>query len=76
MLLQEERRDQGRRLEQLLGIPQRNHQALRNQFRNSFVGLAPELRREEISRQTCRGCLRGRRRPLRGAPPISALGLE
>ena len=33
MLLQEERRNQGRRMEQLLGIPQRDHQALRNQVR-------------------------------------------
>lgn len=51
MLLQQERADQGRKLEQLLGIPQPDHQALRNQFRNRFVGLALEaLRREEISR--------------------------
>ena len=51
MLLQQERTDQTRKLEQLLGIPQPDHQALRNQFRNRFVGLALEaLRREEISR--------------------------
>ena len=51
MLLQQERGDQGRKLEQLLGIPQPDHQALRNQFRNRFMGLALEaLRREEISR--------------------------
>ena len=51
LLLQQERGDQGRKLEQLLGIPQPDHQALRNQFRNRFVGLALEaLRREEISR--------------------------
>ena len=51
MLLQQERTGQGRRLEQLLGISQPDHQALRNQFRNRFVGLALEAhRREEISR--------------------------
>ena len=51
ILLQQERGDQGRKLEQLLGIPQPDRQALRNQFRNRFVGLALEaLRREEISR--------------------------
>ena len=51
MLLQQERTDQTRKLEQLLGIPQPDHQALRNQFRNRFVGLALEARRrEEISR--------------------------
>ena len=51
MLLRQERTGQGRKLEQLLGIPQPDHHALRNQFRNRFVGLALEaLRREEISR--------------------------
>ena len=51
MLLDQERAEQGGKLEQLLGIPQPDHQALRNQFRNRFVGLALEaLRREEISR--------------------------
>ena len=51
MLLRQERTGHGRKLEQLLGIPQPDHQALRDQFRNRFVGLALEaLRREEISR--------------------------
>ena len=51
MLLRQETTGHGRKLEQLLGIPQPDHQALRNQFRNRFVGLALEaLRREEISR--------------------------
>ena len=51
VLLEQERADHGRRLEQLLGLPERDHHALRNEFRNRFLGLALEaFRREEISR--------------------------
>ena len=51
LLLRQEQAEHGRRLERILGIPEPDHQALRNQFRNRFVGLALEaLRRKEISR--------------------------
>ena len=51
-LLEQERMDKGRKLEQLMGIPEPNHQALRNEFRDRFVGLALEaLRRKRISRE-------------------------
>ena len=51
LLLRQERAEYGRKLERILGIPEPDHQALRNQFRNRFVGLALEaLRRQEISR--------------------------
>ena len=41
----------GREVEQLLGLPEPDHQAQRNTFRDRFLGLALEaLRREEISR--------------------------
>ena len=50
-LLEQERADQGWRLERLLGIPEPDHRALRDEFRNRFIGLALEaLRREAISR--------------------------
>lgn len=50
-LLEQERMDRGRKLEQLMGIPEPDHQALRNEFRDRFVGLALEaLRRRRISR--------------------------
>ncbi len=50
-LLEQERMDKGRKLEQLLGFPEPDHQALRNEFRDRFVGLALEaLRRKRISR--------------------------
>lgn len=51
LLLRQERAEQGRKLERILGIPEPDHQALRNLFRNRFVGLALEaLRRQQISR--------------------------
>ena len=41
----------GRALEHLLGLPEPDHQAQRNAFRDRFLGLSLEaLRREEISR--------------------------
>ena len=50
-LLEQERMDKGRKLAQLMGIPEPDHQALRNEFRDRFVGLALEaLRRKRISR--------------------------
>ena len=50
-LLEQESMDKGRKLEQLLGFSEPDHQAMRNEFRDRFVGLALEaLRRRRISR--------------------------
>ena len=50
-LLGQERADHGRKLEQLLGLPESDHRALRDEFRDRFLGLALEaFRREDISR--------------------------
>ena len=50
-LLGQERAGRGRELEELLGLPQPDHQAQRDEFRRRFLGLALEaFRREEISR--------------------------
>ena len=50
-LLEQDRAGQGRELEQLLGLPEPDHQIQRNEFRHRFLGLALEaLRREGISR--------------------------
>jgi len=50
-LLEKDGAGRGRELEKLLGLPEPNHQELRNVFRHRFLGLALEAyRREEISR--------------------------
>lgn len=50
-LPEQERAGRGRELEKLLGLPEPDHQARRNEFRHRFLGLALEaFRREEISR--------------------------
>ena len=50
-LLEQDRAGRGRELEQLLDLPEPDHQGQRNEFRHRFLGLALEaLRREEISR--------------------------
>lgn len=50
-LLEKDRTGRGRELEKLLGLPEPNHQELRNEFRHRFLGLALEaFRRTEISR--------------------------
>lgn len=50
-LLEQDRVGRGRELEKLLGLPEPDHHAQRNEFRRRFVGLALEaFRREEISR--------------------------
>ena len=50
-LLEQERAGRGRELEQLMDLPEPDHQGQRNEFRHRFLGLALEaLRREEISR--------------------------
>ena len=50
-LLEQDRAGRGRELEQLLGLPEPDHQVQRNEFRNRFLGLGLEaLRREKISR--------------------------
>jgi hypothetical protein len=41
----------GRQLAELLGLPEPDHEAVRNEFRHRFLGLALEAyRRDEISR--------------------------
>jgi hypothetical protein len=50
-LLDRDRAGRGRELERLLGLPEHDHQALRDEFRHRFIGLALEaFRRDEISR--------------------------
>lgn len=50
-LFEQDRAGRGRELEQLLGLSEPDHQALRDAFRHRFVGLALEaFRRDEISR--------------------------
>ncbi|HHH29380.1 MAG TPA: ImmA/IrrE family metallo-endopeptidase [Polyangiaceae bacterium] len=50
-LLEQDRAGRGRELEKLLGLPEPDHRAQRNEFRRRFLGLALEaFRREEISR--------------------------
>jgi Zn-dependent peptidase ImmA (M78 family)/transcriptional regulator with XRE-family HTH domain len=50
-LLERDQEGRGRELEQLLGLPEPDHRALRNEFRHRFLGLALEaFRRDEISR--------------------------
>ena len=50
-LLEQDRTGRGRELEKILGLPEPDHQARRNEFRHRFVGLALEaFRRDEISR--------------------------
>jgi len=50
-LIEQDRAGRGREIEKLLGLPEPDHQARRNEFRHRFLGLALEaFRREEISR--------------------------
>lgn len=50
-LLEQERSGRGRELSKLLGLPEPDHRARRNEFRHRFLGLGLEaFRREEISR--------------------------
>jgi Zn-dependent peptidase ImmA (M78 family)/transcriptional regulator with XRE-family HTH domain len=50
-LLEEEKAGKGKRIEELLGLPQPDHSQARNEFRLRFLGLALEAyRREKISR--------------------------
>ena len=50
-LLARAQADHGRDLERLLGLPEPDHRALRDEFRNRFLGLALEaFRRENVSR--------------------------
>jgi len=50
-LLEQDRAGRGRELEKLLGLPEPDHEAQRNEFRHRFLGLAFEaFRRDEISR--------------------------
>ncbi len=50
-LLEQDRAGQGRELQVLLGLPEPDHEAKRNEFQHRFLGLAFEaFRREEISR--------------------------
>ena len=78
LLLRQERAEHGRRLARILGIPEPDHQALRNQFRNRFVGLALEaLRRQEISRvKLVEVAAMVEVGPAEVAQAVSALGLE
>jgi Zn-dependent peptidase ImmA (M78 family)/transcriptional regulator with XRE-family HTH domain len=50
-LLEQDRARRGRELEKLLGLPERDHQGRRDEFRHRFIGLALEaFRRDVISR--------------------------
>ena len=50
-LIQQDRVGQGAEMQRLLGLPEPDHQALRDEFRDRFLGLSLEaLRREDISR--------------------------
>jgi len=50
-LIEQDRAGRGREIEKLLGLPEPDHQARRNEFRHRFLGLALEaFRRAEISR--------------------------
>jgi len=50
-LIEQDRAGRGREIEKLLGLPEPDHQARRNEFRHRFLGLAIEaFRRAEISR--------------------------
>ena len=50
-LIQQDRVGQGAEMQRLLGLPEPDHQALRDEFRDRFLGLGLEaLRREDISR--------------------------
>ncbi len=50
-LLEQDRAGRGRELEKLLGLPERDHQGRRDEFRHRFIGLALEaFRRDVISR--------------------------
>ena len=50
-LIEQDRAGRGREMEKLLGLPEPDHRALRDEFRHRFVGLALEaFRRDEISR--------------------------
>ena len=78
LLLKQERAEQGRKLQRILGIPEPDHRALRNQFRNRFISLALEaLRRQHISRaKLMEVAAMVEVGPGEVAQAVSALGLE
>jgi hypothetical protein len=50
-LIHQDREGQGVEMQRLLGLPEPDHQALRDEFRDRFIGLGLEaLRRQDISR--------------------------
>jgi hypothetical protein len=54
-LLAEDKAGRGKRIEELLGLPQPDHSAARDEFRLRFLGLAIEAyRREKITRAKLR----------------------
>ncbi len=54
-LANEDRAGRGRAISEILGLPEPDHQAARNQFHSRFLSIGIEaLRREEITRRKLR----------------------